>query len=131
MMSLPIPYACSIYQYTGYIIHGIYYNTCDYIITSTHVICYNQLDLQTKQRALPDPSGPLPLSSVIVNGRCMCSRTRAMSDPKGIGNVLREGIVCSSLWQPDSKIPGSSFWLRRPCSQDGKGQDSASKNYRH
>ena len=51
MMSLPIPYACSIYQYTGYSIHGIYYNTCDYIITSTHVICYNQLDLQTKQRA--------------------------------------------------------------------------------
>ena len=61
----------------------------------------------------------------------MCSRTRAMSDPKGIGNVLREGIVCSSLWKPDSKIPGSSFWLRHLCSQDGKGQDSASKNYRH
>lgn len=43
----------------------------------------------------PDPSGPLPVSSVIVNGRCMCSCTRAMSDPRGIGNVLREGIVCS------------------------------------
>lgn len=41
-----------------------------------------------------DPSGPLPLSSVIVNGRCVCSH-RAMSDPKGTGSVLREGIVCS------------------------------------
>lgn len=43
-----------------------------------------------------DPSGPLPLSSVIVNGRCVCSSTRALSDRKGIGYVLREGIVCSA-----------------------------------
>lgn len=45
----------------------------------------------------PDPSGPLPPSSVIVKARCMCYCIRAMSDPKGIGNVLSEDIVC---WPP-------------------------------
>lgn len=53
----------------------------------------------------------------------MCSSTRAMSDLKGIGNVLREGIVCSASLEAvlqaflspslghDSSLPGEGiFW---------------------
>lgn len=50
----------------------------------------------------PDPSGPLPLSSVIVNGRCMCSRTRRCLTPGALEMFLEKALFACSLSKPSS-----------------------------
>ena len=47
-------------DYTITSTHVVYYNTCDYTITSTHVIYYNQLDSEQRELQAAEPVKPGP-----------------------------------------------------------------------
>lgn len=56
----------------------------------------------------------------------MCSGARAMSDLKGIGNVLREGIVCSASLEALLQA-FLSPWLGHDCRLLGEREYSGIK----